>query len=108
MKSRKQPYYLIAVMPVLYAFAAYILACVVRSSGAWLSGTDTLYHLYRGSTLLDAILEGDLWPVYDRLVCNGVEFMRYDAPIPAYVLAACRFLGGESPTGAFPVFVMFI
>lgn len=108
MKSRKQPYYLIAVMPVFYAFTAYILAYAVKKSGGWLSGTDTLYHLYRGSALFDAIMEGDLWPMYDRLVCNGVEFMRYDAPVPAFVLAVCRFLGGDNPMGAFPLFVMFI
>lgn len=108
MKSRKQPYYLIAFMPILYVFLAYIVARLVENSGVYPSGVDTLCHLYKGSVLYNAIREGDLWPAYDRLWYNGVEMLRYWAPLPVYVLAMCQFLGGGSPMRGFLVFVMFI
>lgn len=108
MKSRKQPYYLIALMPILSVFLAYVVARLVANSGVYPSGADTMCHLYKGNVLYNAIGDGDFWPIYDPLWYNGVEMMRYWAPLPVYVLAGCQLLGGGSPMQGFLVFVMLI
>lgn len=108
MKDRKRSYYLILLMPILYALLAYGMARLVGNSGVYPGGIDTLCHLYKGDVLYQAICNGDFWPIFDPLWYNGVEMMRYWAPLPVYVLALCEFFGGGNPMGGFLVFVMFI
>lgn len=108
MKDRRKSYYLILIMPILYALLAYTVARLVENSGVYPGGIDTLCHLYKGDVLYQAICKGDYWPIFDPLWYNGVEMMRYWAPLPVYVLALCEFFGGGDPMGGFLVFVMFI
>lgn len=107
MKNRRKSYYLILLMPILYALAAYGIAAVVGNSGVYPSGKDTLGHLYQGDVLYRAVQKGDYWPAFDFLWYNGMEMMRYCAPIPIYLLAGCQLLGGSSMDG-FLVFVMIL
>ncbi len=108
MKDSKKSYYLIFIMPILYAFMAYGVARLVANSGIYPSGVDTLCHLYKGDVLYQAVCDGDFWPIFDPLWYNGVEMLRYWAPLPVYILAACQFFGGGNPMGGFLVYVMFI
>lgn len=108
MRDSKKSYYLILLMPILYALLAYGMANIVQNSGICPSGMDTLSHLYKGDVLYHAIREGNFWPLSDPFWYNGVEFMRYLAPVPVYLLAACEFFGGGSPIGGYLIFVMFI
>ena len=87
MKDSKKSYYLILLMPILYALLAYGMANIVQNSGICPSGMDTLSHLYKGDVLYHAIREGNFWPLSDPFWYNGVEFMRYLAPVPVYLLA---------------------
>ncbi len=108
MKDRSRSYYLILIMPILYALLAYGVAKLVGNNGQYPCGIDTLCHLYKGDVLYQAICDGDWWPIFDPLWYNGVEMMRYWAPLPVYVLALCQFFGGGDPMSGFLVFVMFI
>lgn len=94
-------------MPVLFALAAYGIALTVGNSGIYPSGKDTLGHLYQGDVLYRAVQNGDYWPAFDFLWYNGMEMMRYCAPVPVYLLAGCQYIGGSS-MGGFLVFVMFV
>ena len=107
MENRKKSYNLILLMPVLFALAAYGIALTVGNSGIYPSGKDTLGHLYQGDVLYRAVQNGDYWPAFDFLWYNGMEMMRYCAPVPVYLLAGCQYIGGSS-MGGFLVFVMFV
>lgn len=107
MKERKQPYYLILIMPILYALLSFLVAKLVHNSGIYPAGVDTLAHLYRGDMLHEAIGRGDFWPLYDSLWYNGMEILRFQAPLPMYFLALCQFIGGSSMNG-YLVFVAFV
>ncbi len=108
MKDRKKPYYLILLMPILYALLACVVAWLVSNSGVYPSGSDTMCHIYKGDVLYHAICNGDYWPIYDPLWYNGVEMMRYWAPLPVYVLAGCEFISGGDPMVGYLLFVAFI
>ncbi|MCI8300614.1 MAG: hypothetical protein HFI69_09720 [Lachnospiraceae bacterium] len=96
MKDKKRSYYLVFIMPVLYALAAYGVAKLVQNNGIVPSGMDTLCHLYKGDVLYRSISEGNWFPLFDPLWYNGVEMMRCQEPLPMYLLAFFQFLGGSS------------
>ncbi len=108
MKERKQPYYLILIMPIFYALLSFVVAKLVQDSGIYPSGVDTLGHIYKGDMLYKAVGSGDFWPLYDPLWYNGMETLRYCAPLPLYFLALCQFLAGGSQMGGYLVFVAAI
>lgn len=108
MKERKQPYYLILIMPILYALLSFVVAKFVQNSGIYPSGVETLGHIYKGDMLYKVIGNGDIWPLFDPLWYNGMETMRYSAPLPLYFLALCQFWAGGSPLSGYLVFVAAI
>ncbi len=108
MKERKQPYYLILIMPILYALLSFVVAKLVQNSGIYPSGVDTLGHIYKGDMLYKAVGNGDFWPLFDPLWYNGMETMRYSAPLPLYCLALCQWCGGGNPLNGYLVFVAAI
>ena len=83
-----------------YALIAVIICVVVAGNGIYPTGSDTMCHIYKGDALYHCIQEGNLYPLYDPMWYNGVEMMRYWAPLPVYVLAGCEWLaGGDALTG---------
>lgn len=76
----------------------------MRISGNYPQGSDTLCHLYRADVLLQNIKNGVFYPLYDKMWYNGVEIMRYWAPIPLYILAASEAVAG-SVLGGYLLFV---
>lgn len=108
MKERKQPYYLILIMLIFYALLSFVVAKLVQNSGIYPSGVDTLGHIYKGDMLYKAIGKGDFWPLFDPFWYNGMETMRYTAPLPLYFLALCQWFGGGNPLNGYLVFVAAI
>ena len=79
---------------VLFVAIAFTVMYFVSSSGNYPSGSDTMYHIYRGKYLYNNILEGNWYPTYDPTWYNGVELMRYWAPLAAFLCAGCEALAG--------------
>ena len=83
-------------MPFVYFATACFVVWLVKTSGIYPSGSDTMYHVYRGDYVYNAIKSGNLYPLYDPAWYNGVEILRYWSPFPAYVMAFCQYLAGGS------------
>ena len=71
---------------MLYLMAAIAIAYVIRIGGNYPTGVDTMCHVYKGDVLYHAIRQGNWYPLYDRFWYNGVQMMRYWAPLPVYFL----------------------
>ena len=72
---------------MLYLMAAIAIAYVIRIGGNYPTGVDTMCHVYKGDVLYHAIRQGNWYPLYDRFWYNGVQMMRYWAPLPVYFLS---------------------
>lgn len=69
----------------------------VSKSGSYPAGADTLCHIYKGEILYESIKQGNFYPLFDMKWYNGVEPLRYWAPLPVYILAGLQgILGGDS------------
>ena len=94
----------VAVTLVLYAAIAVLIAMVIHWGGNYPAGVDTMCHVYKGDVLYHSILEGNWYPLYDNFWYNGVQMMRYWAPLPVYFLALCQALAGGSEIAGYLVF----
>lgn len=90
---------------VIYGILAGLLVWMVCQSGTYPGGSDTMCHIYRGDILYKEILNGNFYPLLDPLWYNGVELLRYEAPLPLYVLALCEALTGGNPFDGYLLFV---
>ncbi len=108
MKERRQPYYLILIMPIFYVLLSVVLAKLIQNNGAYPSGIDTLAHIYKGDVLYHSAADGNFFPLYHPLWYNGMQTLRYQAPLPIYLLALCQFLGGGNPMYGYLVFVALL
>ena len=90
---------------IIYACIAVGIMYFVYNSGLYPQGTDTMYHVYRGDYVYHSILDGDYWPLLNKMWYNGVELMRYWPPIAAYTMAFCIFMAGGS---AFHGYIIYI
>lgn len=89
----------------LYGILAGLLVWIVYQSGIYPGGSDTMCHIYKGDILYKEILKGNFYPLIDPMWYNGVEMMRYWAPLPVYVLALCEALTGGNPFYGYLLFV---
>lgn len=105
MKKKKKAIYLLFLMPFVYFATACFVMWLVKTSGTYPSGSDTMYHVYRGDFVYNAIKSGNWYPLYDASWYNGVELLRYWSPLPAYVMALCQFIAGGSQFGAYLIFI---
>lgn len=88
------------VAPLVYLGVAVAMVLTVCRNGVYPSGSNMMYHLYRGQTIYGAWSQGVLWPGLDWLWYNGVELLRWVSPLPAYWAAFGIWLaGGDLPTG---------
>lgn len=86
---------LIAAILCLYVGIAAILVYFVSRSGAYPSGSDTMFYLHRGNFLYHSIVdEGNWYPLIDLSWYNGVQTWRYWSPVSAFILAGCQALAG--------------
>ncbi len=98
----------VAVTLLLYAVIAVLIALVVHEGGNYPAGVDTMCHVYKGDVLYHSILKGNWYPLYDNLWYNGVQMMRYWAPLPVYFLALCQALAGGSEIVGYLIFNSFV
>ena len=95
-------------MTVIYAVIAFCIVYSIYIGGYYPQGSDTMCHLYKGEQLLNSIRSGNWYPLYDQYWYNGVQMMRYWAPLPVYVLAFCQFLAGGDIFGGYLLFVALV
>ena len=110
MKAKRRLFNLL--ITVVSSILFFLIACLVvrltRLNGYYPSGADTMCHLYKGDLLYREILDGNFYPLFDRLWYNGVEMMRYWAPLPVYFIAACIAISGGSVTEGYLLFIFLI
>ena len=95
----------IAAAVLLYAAAAVLVAVIVYLGGDYPSGSDAMCHIYKGDVLYHSIAGGNPYPLYDGFWYNGVQMLRYWAPLPVYFLAGCEALAGGDALAGYLVFV---
>ncbi|MDD6194108.1 MAG: 6-pyruvoyl-tetrahydropterin synthase-related protein [Lachnospiraceae bacterium] len=95
----------IALIVVGYVTLAGLMVFFVSKSGVYPSGDDTMCHIYKGDILYHSIKEGDWYPLWDSRWYNGVQNMRYWAPLPVYVLAMCQGIAGGDAIYGYLVFL---
>ena len=100
--------YFALLFPILYAVLAVIIMGAVRNNGIYPEGSDTMYHVYRGDFVYQAVKEGNWYPMLAKDWYNGVELLRYWAPLPAYFMAFCEFLAGGVILNGYLVFIGLI
>ena len=89
-------------------FMSVMVIKLVSRNGVYPSGSDTMYHIYRGDYVYNSIKAGNWYPLYDYMWYNGVELMRYWAPLCAYVMAYCEMLAGGDMLIGYLIFVGLI
>ncbi len=92
-------------IPIIYGLLAIAVAMLVCWSGQYPFGSETMSHLYRGDSVYNAILDGNIFPLYDSMWYNGIEVLRFCEPISVYFIAFCQFVAGGDPTDGYMVFV---
>lgn len=90
-------------LPVFIGLTALIIT-ILYKNGNYPTGSDTFAHLYKGQVLYEHIKDGDIWPLFDPDWYNGVQMMRFWAPLPVYVLALCIGVGNGSVYTGYLVF----
>ena len=57
----------------LAVFMSVMVIKLVSKNGVYPSGSDTMYHIYRGDYVYNSIKAGNWYPLYDYMWYNGVE-----------------------------------
>lgn len=86
---------------LLYLLMAAMVMVLVYRSGTYPSGSDTMFHVYRGDVVYQSVKTGNWFPLLDPAWYNGAELFHYHAPVSAYVMALCQFLGGGNLFNAY-------
>ncbi len=97
-----------ALMGVIIAIFSALIMILVYRNGLYPAGTDTMYHLYKGDVLYKEISKGNFYPLFDPMWYNGVEMLRYWAPLPVYFIALCQALAGGHLFQGYIIFVGLI
>lgn len=71
---------------------AAVTMIVIKKTGLYPRGYDTMYHIFRGESLFESLKNQEWYPLYDRYLYNGVQPLRYWAPGAVYLLAVLRYL----------------
>lgn len=108
MKRGEKKEGLIAIVPFLYVMISILLVYIVSRNGVYPTGSDTMYHIYRGNYLYHEIAEKNFAPVLNLSWYNGVQLLRYWAPLSAYFLAMCQFFASGDPLDGYLIFVGLI
>lgn len=82
-----------------------LVVFLVKNNGAYPTGSDTMYHIFRGDYVYNSIKEGSWYPIYNSMWYNGVEIMRYWAPLTAYYMALCQMIAGGGQLAGYLIFV---
>lgn len=86
----------------------YFLMSIIRMNGLWPSGSDTMYHLFRGDLLYKALCAGEGFPGWDASWYNGFAPMRYWPPLAPLLHALCQYLTDGSMYDAYLLYCAVI
>ncbi|MCR4717983.1 MAG: hypothetical protein K5656_12480 [Lachnospiraceae bacterium] len=81
---------------------------LVAANGIYPSGSDTMYHVYRGQYVYESVKSGDLYPLLNQYWYNGVELMRYWPPFTAYLMAFFDFIASGDVFNGYLFYIGFI
>lgn len=101
----RKTWYLLILMPIIYLAVSVLVIFLVKNNGAYPAGSDTMYHIFRGDYVYNSIKEGSWYPIYNSMWYNGVEIMRYWAPLTAYYMALCQMIAGGGQLAGYLIFV---
>ncbi len=73
---------------------SYLLLELIVTNGLYPSGQDAYYHLFRGDMLYKSIVKDDYYPLYNGMWYNGIQPLRYIAPLSAVLIALCEMYSG--------------
>ncbi|MBE5823586.1 MAG: hypothetical protein E7308_05900 [Butyrivibrio sp.] len=94
MKS-KLPGFLAILITIASLFGiSFLLLEIIVNNGLYPSGQDAYYHLFRGDMLYKAIARDNYYPLYSSMWYNGIQPLRYIAPLSAVLLALCEMYSG--------------
>ncbi|MBE5828572.1 MAG: hypothetical protein E7305_03805 [Butyrivibrio sp.] len=94
MKS-KIPGFLAILITIASLFGiSFLLSELIVNNGLYPSGQDAYYHLFRGDMLYKSIVRDNYYPLYNSMWYNGIQPLRYIAPLSAVLLALCEMYSG--------------
>jgi 6-pyruvoyl tetrahydropterin synthase-like protein len=102
-KSRKLLKLTVALMLLLASSIS--IMYVIKISGVYPRGSDTLCHIYRADLIYHSIQSGVWYPLYDNMWYNGVEIMRYWGPLPLYFIALLQYFAQGDALNAYVLFI---
>ncbi len=105
MQKKRSGNIFIFLAPVLFLAVSIFVVTLLCRSGTYPNGSDVMYHIYRGDWLYRSIEEGNWYPLLNPMWYNGVQLLRYWAPLPAYFMALCKFLAGGDIMYGYLIFV---
>lgn len=95
----------VIIATILFGLIAVILVQILYMAGDFPKGSDTMCHLYKAEVLYRNLCEGNLYPYYDEYWYNGVQMMRYWAPLPVYFIALCQLVSAGDLFLGYKIFV---
>lgn len=101
----RKTWYLLILMPIIYLAVSVLVVFLVKNNGTYPTGSDTMYHIFRGDYVYNSIKDGNWYPIYNSMWYNGVEIMRYWAPLTAYYMALCQMIAGGGQLAGYLIFV---
>lgn len=96
------------IIPLAFIAIGVLLIWLLNGNGSYPDGADTMYHLYRGDAVYKGISKGDLWLSLDPAWYNGAQLLRYEAPLSAYIIAACIAIAGGNVLRGYLFYVFFL
>ena len=93
---------------IIGAGLSFLLYIIISSNGIYPSGSETMFHVYRGDLLYKSLANGDGYPLYDRFWYNGIEPMRYRMPLSAFLFAICEAFAAGDVFKGYIIYVIMI
>ncbi len=110
MKSKNWTKYVIVyfLYAIIIGVLTYIIVLLISDNGIYPSGSDTMYHVYRGQYVYESISRTDFFPLLNEYWYNGVELLRYWPWFTAYLMAFFNFLCDGDIFNGYIMYVAFI
>ena len=105
MKSKVTNLIVIILMFICGAGISVVLMDYLAAGGLYPSGSDTMYHIFRGDMLFKSLSQNGSIPFYNRLMYNGIELFRYQTPLSPILFAVCEFVAGGNVFNAYLYYV---
>ena len=108
MKSKLANFIAIVFMFIFGAVISVFLMDFLAAGGLYPSGSDTMYHVFRGDILFKALFREGNIPLYSRLMYNGIEPFRYEGYLSPFIFSLCEFAAAGDVFAAYLYYVSCI